>query len=368
LTKPNDFGYNGVSTFPRLHGKGTTVIWPGYPVLRASLNGRKMPNIESIKAKIETQKARIEPFLTRHERLISFLKDLQSAWGIDRPTRLSAALAYYGMFSLAPVIFIAFTVADLLIDELAAENQLFDQLEKTLGPETAEFVYDMVINVSQRTTTGALLTSLIGFVALLWAASGLFMSLRDALNTIWKAPPNPKGGIIATIENRLLAFGLVVGVGLVLTLAALVNVTLSILNSTFDVGFQTPLANYGSMIGLVMLAFALLYKILPNVHVGWRDVWLGALLATLLVGIAGWGLGIYLSRSNIGSAFEAAGTLAVLLVAMNYIAQIFLFGAIFTKVYSHHFGSRSKQAEDEHTGTQDEAPSTSIHDTVGSED
>jgi membrane protein len=327
-----------------------------------------MPNIESIKAKIEAQKARIEPFLTRHERLISFLKDLQSAWGVDRPTRLSAALAYYGMFSLAPVIFIAFTVADLLIDELAAENQLFDQLETTLGAETAEFVYDMVINVSQRTTTGALLTSLIGFVALLWAASGLFTSLRDALNAIWSAPPNPKGGIRATIENRLLAFGLVIGVGLLLTVAALANLMVSILNSTFAFDIQTPLANFGPMLGMIVFSLALLYKVLPNVRVGWRDVWLGAVLATLLIGIAGWGLGIYLSHSNIGSAFEAAGTLAVLLVAMNYIAQIFLFGAIFTKVYARHFGSRSKQAEDEHTGTQDEAPTTSVHDTAGSED
>jgi membrane protein len=324
--------------------------------------------LDSIKTKLDQIKTRFEPTLTRHARLISFLKDFQQSWGTDRPTRLSAALAYYGMFSLAPVIFIAVTVSDLLIDELAAENQLFNQLETTLGPETAQFVYDTVINVSQRTTTGTLLTSLIGFVALLWAASGLFMSLRDALNAIWSAPPNPRGGIIATIENRLLAFGLVIGVGLLLTVAALANVMVSILNSTFALEIHTPLANYGSMLSIIVFSLVLLYKVLPNVHVGWRDVWLGALLATILIGIAGWGLGIYLSRSNIGSAFEAAGTLAVLLVAMNYIAQIFLFGAIFTKVYAHHFGSRSKQSADEHQGTQDETASSSVHDTQSKED
>jgi membrane protein len=251
------------------------------------------------------------------------------------------------MFSLAPVIFLAFTIADLFVDQLTAQDQLFERLKTTLGPETAQFVQDMVVNVSQSTSTGTLLTSLIGFVALFYAASGMFLSLRDALNAIWKAPPHPKGGIIATIENRLLAFGLVIGVGMVLTLAVVANVTFSVLHSTFDIIFQTPLANYGFMIGLVLVSFALLYKILPNVHVGWRDVWLGAALAALLVAIAGGFLGIYLSHSNVGSAFEAAGTLAVLLVAMNYFAQIFLFGAIVTKVYAQHYGSKSKQGEDE---------------------
>jgi membrane protein len=309
-----------------------------------------LPNPASIKKKLAPIQTRFAPFYRRYEPIFQFLKALQHAWGADRPTRLSAALAYYILFTLAPVIFIAFTVADIFIDRLVAREQFFEQLETTLGTETAEFVQDIVLNVAQRTPSGTVLTSLIGFAALLWAASGLFTSLRDALNSIWKAPPHPRGGIIATIENRLLAFGLVIGIGLVLTVATSINFILSrldalfervpILNSNVNIADPGPLLSNGFIFLLVTLSFAVLYKILPNVHVRWRDVWLGAVLAAVLAGIASYVLGIYLSRSNIGSAFEAAGAMAVLLVALNYVAQIFLFGAIFSKVYAYQFGSK----------------------------
>lgn len=330
-----------------------------------------LPDLESIKSGLEPVTKRFEPLLIRYEPIISFLKELQHSWGADRPTRLSAALAYYSLFALAPVIFIAFTVADLFIDRLVAQERFYEQLETTLGAETAQFVQDIVVNVSQRTTTSTVLTSLIGFVALLWAASGLFTSLRDALNSIWKVPPHSRGGIIATIENRLLAFGLVIGLGLLLIVATAVNLGVSLINSLLgsveildpflDLGDPGPLLNYGSMLLLVTLTFAVLYKILPNVHVGWRDVWLGAAVAALMVDIAGFALGIYLSRSNVGSAYEAAGAMAVLLVAVNYIAQIFLFGAIFTKVYAHQFGSKRKRATDEQTEGNDEAETNGNH-------
>jgi membrane protein len=332
-----------------------------------------LPNPESIKKKLAPIKARFAPFYRRYEPIFQFLKELQHSWGADRPTRLSAALAYYSLFTLAPVIFIAFTVADLFIDRLVAREQFYEQLETTLGSETAEFVQDVVLNVAQRTSTGTVLTSLIGFAALLWAASGLFTSLRDALNSVWKAPPHPRGGIIATIETRLLAFGLVIGIGLVLTVATSINFILSrldaffdtvpILNSHVDIADPGPLLSNGAILLLLTLSFAVLYKILPNVHIGWRDVWLGAVLAAVLVGIASYALGIYLSRSNIGSAFEAAGAMAVLLVALNYVAQIFLFGAIFSKVYAYQFGSKRGTKGDAHgidaaSSADDGRPST----------
>jgi membrane protein len=313
----------------------------------------KIPNLtkfeSTINARFELLKARFEPFLDQHEPLISFLKELQHSWGADRPTRLSAALAYYGMFSLAPVIFVAFTIADLFVGRLAVQGQFFKQLETTLGPQTTKFLQEVVVNVSQRTATGTWLTSLVGFGALLYAASGLFTSLQDAVNAIWEAVPQPSGGIIATIRKRLLAFGLVIGLGIAVIASAIFNLIASLLNATLGLGSQLTIVNYGSMLVSIMLAFAILYKVLPDVHVAWGDIWLGAALATLLVGIAGWGLGIYFSHSNVGSAFEAASTMAVLLVAMNYIAQIFLFGAIFARVYAFHFGSRSKQRRDEET-------------------
>ena len=270
----------------------------------------------------------------------TFLKDIYLAWDADNPSQLAAALAYYGMFSFASVIFIALTVASLFIDELATASQLFVQLEDTLGPEIAQLVQDIVVNASQRASGGTALTSLISFGALLYAASGLFIQLQYALNTIWKAPPASHSGIIASIKARLLAFVMAIGVGLLLVLATVVSIVVSVLTSFFDWGSHVPITNFVSMVGLATISFALIYKVLPDVEIAWRDVWIGAAVTALLVNIGGWLIGFYLTYSNIGSAFEAAGALAVLLIAFYYIAQIFLFGAVFTKVYASRFGSK----------------------------
>jgi len=257
---------------------------------------------------------------------------------------LAAALAYYGMFSFAPVIVIALTVAGLFIDEPATASQLFVQLEDTLGPETAQFAQDIVVNASQRASGGTAwrspATSLISSGVLFYAASGLFIQLQYALNIIWGVPPASHSGIIAAIKGRLLAFVVAIGVGLLLVLATVVSVVVSVLTSFFDWGSYVPIINILSMLGLATISFALIYKILPDVDIAWRDVWIGAAVTALLVSIGVWLVGFYLTHSNTGSAFEAAGALAVLLIAFYYIAQIFLFGAVFTKVYASRFGSK----------------------------
>jgi len=244
------------------------------------------------------------------------------------------------MFAFAPVIFIALTVAGLFIDEPATASQLFVQLEDTLGPETAQFVQDIVVNASQRASGGTALTSLISFGVLSYAASGLFVQLQYALNTIWEVPLASRDGIIASIKNRLLAFVMAIGVGHLLVLATFVSIAVSVLASFLDWGSHVPITNFVSMVGLATISFALIYKVLPDVEIAWRDVWIGAAVTALLVSIGGWLVGFYLTHSNTGSAFEAAGALAVLLIAFYYIAQIFLFGAVFTKVYASRFGSK----------------------------
>ena len=269
-----------------------------------------------------------------------FLQAVIDAWGKTRGSRMSAALSYYTMFAMAPMIFVAVKVAGVFVDELAAANEFFTQLETTVGPDTAQFLQEVVVNVSQRTSTSNVLTSVIGFLALLNAASGLFTGLRDMLNTVWQAPPHPKGGILVTIENRGLAFLLVIGVGLLLTLGMSASFLLSLVNQIMELPGQTPIPDFLMVVGLAWLSFCVLYKILPNVHMRWRDVWLGALLAAFAFGLAAWLLGFYLSRSNPGSAFGAAGAMAVLLITINYFAQIFLFGAVFSRVYAYRFGSK----------------------------
>jgi membrane protein len=272
--------------------------------------------------------------------IINFIKEVMDAWGQTRGSRMSAALAYFTMFALAPMIFAAVTVAGLFVDELAATTQFFSQLETTVGAETAQFLQEVVVNVAQRTYTDSALLSVISSLALFYAASGLFIGLRDMFNTIWQAPPAAKSGLLATIENRGLAFLLVIGVGLLLTLGTFASFLLSLVGQLLALPRQTPIPEFLIVVGLAWPSFSVLYTILPNVHVSWRDVWLGGLIAALAFGLAGWLLGFYLSHSNPGSAFAAAGAMAVLLITINYFAQIFLFGAVFARVYAYRFGSK----------------------------
>jgi len=163
-----------------------------------------------------------------------FLKDLFQTWGSARSSQAAAALAYYGMFSFAPLIFVAITVAGIFLDELLTANELITRLENTFGPEVTQFILDVVVRVSQGATGGTWLTSLIGFVALLFAASGLFAQLQYALNTIWGVAPPAQRGIIAIIRSRLLAFVIVIGLGLLLVLITVLGVLLSVFSAALN--------------------------------------------------------------------------------------------------------------------------------------
>jgi len=272
------------------------------------------------------------------------LEELFKAWGEGRSAQAAAALAYYSMFSFAPMIFVAVTVAGIFLDSILAANELVTRLENTLGPEVTQFIVDVVIRVSERASGGTPLTTLIGFLALLFAASGLFAQLQYALNTIWEVPPPTQIGILAIIMNRLLAFVVVIGLGLLLVLVTMSSVVLSTFSTLLDLNPPLPLANNAIVVVLVALAFALIYKVLPDVDIAWRDVWLGALVTALLIALARWLLAFYLANADLGSAFDAAGALAVILITIYYLALIFLFGAVFTKVYAFMFGSKAGSA------------------------
>jgi membrane protein len=276
-----------------------------------------------------------------------FVKALIDAWNTDQPARLAASLAYFSMFSLAPAIFVAVTVAGIFIDELAAASQIFARLERTVGPETAQFIYEIVVNVSESGTTGSPLASLISFGALLYASTGVFANLKYSLNTIWGVPLAEYSGVIAFIKTRLLAFVLVIGLGFVLVLAAFSSLIVSVVSSVLDVSSLVWADSAVTSVILLAVSLALIYRILPDTYVAWRDVWLGAAVTALLIRLGTGLVGIYFQISNPAAAFEAAGTLAVVLIAIYYLAQIFLFGAIFTKVYASMFGSRARPVSEQ---------------------
>ena len=271
----------------------------------------------------------------------TFLQQLYTAWFTEKPARQAAALAYYGMFSFAPMLYVTLTVAGIFLDELALADQLFIRLADILGQETASFIEQMVIDVSQRSASDNTLSSLVSLGALLYAATGLFAQLKYSLNSIWDVSPQAQGGVMGFVKTRLLAFLLVLGTGLVLILAILGSMAGSIVITYLDYGSRLLTGNVVTFVILAMFCFALLYRVLPDEKIAWRDVWLGSLIAALLFAVGRWGLGFYLSHSSISSAFAAAGTLAIVLIAIYYSAQIFLFGALFSRVYAATYGSQA---------------------------
>ena len=270
-----------------------------------------------------------------------FLKDLFDEWGERRPSRLAASIAYYSMFSLVPMIYISMTVAEIFLGELASSSQVYIKIEEVLGSDIAQFIEELVVGLSQTTTGSSTIVTVISFLALIFAASGLFTQLKFSLNEIWDAPTPVQSGAMGFIKTRLLAFVLVIGVGLLLVLVVTISIIGSIIRSFLDINNPIVIGQITVIILITTLAFSLLYKILPDVPIKWRDVWRGAAISAVSIYIASLLVGLYFSYSNLGSAWGAAGALAVLLITVYYFSQIFLLGAVFTKVYAYNFGSKS---------------------------
>jgi membrane protein len=262
----------------------------------------------------------------------SIVIEFYQAWMTERPARLAAALAYYGMFAFAPIVFVVLKVAGLFLNEVLLAQEFYALVAQLLGVEMADFVQDLVFGASMRGSGATPLSTIISVIALLYAATGLFNQLRHALNTIWHAGDDVRGGIGGFLIGRLLSFLLVIGLGVGLVIAIFASVAISTLRSVLDIASEFQIA--GILIPLVMIyvATAVIYKILPDVSIGWRYIWIGSAVTTALVGIGGIAILIYLRISSVGSAFEAAGSLAVLLIGIYYVAQIFLAGALLTRI------------------------------------
>ncbi len=280
--------------------------------------------------------------MNRFGKIRKFVGDLVSAWNEEKPSRLAAALAYYGMFSFVPVVYIVIKVAGIFVNDQLLSQQIFARLTLVLGPETASYIQDLVIATEGATTGGTFIATLVSFAVLFYSASGLFTNLQYSLNTIWHVPIETKSGFLNFLKNRLLAFILIIGVGLVLVIGAFGSVVFSIIATILPFGIIDPDISVIAIVALATLLFALIYKLLPDLYIAWRDVWLGALITSVLVYIGGWVLGFYFGVSGVGTAFEAAGALAIMLIGIYYIAQIFLSGAIFTRVYASTFSSKQK--------------------------
>jgi len=277
-----------------------------------------------------------------------FVNELYKIWLSERPTQLAAALAYFGLFSFAPVIYIAFTVAGLFIDKSALLDQIMMTIEAALGPGITQVIQEMLDSIATKAMGGSWFISLISSIFLLLAASGVFFQLQFVLNKIWKIPTPTERMMWRTIRKQLFSFVMVIALGLLLVAAALLSFSANWLSSFFTFfGFQPSLTVVIFFI-LAAVSFAVIYKILPEVKIAWRDVWVGAIVAAALVAVGGWLVIFILKNTLFASALEAAGSFVVLLTGFYYFAQIFLLGAIISRIYAHRYGSMRQLPADQY--------------------
>jgi membrane protein len=264
------------------------------------------------------------------------------AWWDDDAPRLGAALAYYTLFAIAPVLVVATAIAGMVFSADAVRGEIVTQLDRLVGREGAHAVQTLLDGASQQRS--GIVAATIGSIAFVVAATGAFLELQAALNTVWRVKPTPGAHLRAFLINRLRSFGLVVAIGFVLTVSLAVTAALAALSAWVSPqSASVPLLWSGvpvlvSLIGTTSL-FAILYRVLPDVHLGWRDVTTGAFVTAVLFTIGQQVIGLYLGRSSVASSYGAAGSVMILLLWVYYSCQILLLGAEFTRVYAEYRGT-----------------------------
>jgi len=277
----------------------------------------------------------------------SLLKDTYHEFSEDKAPRLGAALAYYTVFSIAPLLVIAMAVAGWVFGEQAAQPQIQQQVTNTFGEDSGKAIQTMVEHANEGNTS--IVATVLGVIVLLFAASGVFGQLQDALNTVWKVEAKPGRGIWGILQDRFLSFTMVLGVCFLLLVSLVVSAALAALG-TYTAGlpggavFWEIVNNLVSLV-VITLLFAMMYKFLPDAKIAWGDVWIGAAVTAVLFTLGKFLIGLYLGTSGVASAYGAVGSLVVLLLWVYYSSQIFLFGAEFTRVYADRYGSRVVPAE-----------------------
>ena len=276
-------------------------------------------------------------------RVLALLQAAAKEWNRDKCPQLGAALAYYTVFSLAPLVLVLLGVFGLIYgSNEQARQKILDQLRYLMDPSGVK-VFQDIANSAAEPKAGILATA-IGILIALFGASGIFGQLQDALNTIWAVKPKPRQGIWGFIRARFLSFAMVGGVCFLLLVSLTVENLLrglhSYLQSIVPGGHYVGLAIfYVFDLAIIVLVFAMLFRYLPDAKIAWRDVWTGAALTAILFVICKFLLGLYLGSGAAGSAYGAASSLITLLLWIFYSAQILLFGAEFTKVYANTYGS-----------------------------
>jgi membrane protein len=301
-------------------------------------------------------RAAVRQVLTFHvwQETKALVKNTVDGWLEDRAPRLGAALAFYTLLSLAPIVIVVIAIASVAFGEAAAEGQLMWQIQDLVGLQGAAAIQGL-LKSARGVHHGWLATSL-GLLTLVFGATAVMNELRDALNTIWhvvppKAPDNWRT-ILAILRQRVFSFVMVIGIGFFLVASLIVNATFAAFGPSFDNLLPMPewmlQLNYSAMTFIVTaILFAILYKVMPDVRLEWRDVVVGSIVTSLLFSIGKSLIGLYLGKTGVANAYGAAGSLVIVLVWVYYSAQVLFFGAEFTCVYAHRYGSLKNRSASE---------------------
>ena len=270
------------------------------------------------------------------------LRDAVSAWIDDYAPSMGAALAFYTLFSIAPLLLIVISVAGLFFGEAAARGAILGQLSGLLGDESAATVESLLASLNR--PAASVTGTVVGVITLLVGATTVFGELKDAMDRIWRTPASKGGGIWTLLRARLLSLGLVLGIGFLLLVSLVLSAGLAALDkwsASWLVGWEVmaQVVNFTVSFVLVAAIFGMIYKWMPRQNLSWRDVAVGALITALLFTVGKALIGLYIGRSGVASPFGAAASLVVLLLWVYYSAQIFLLGAEITAVYTRRHGS-----------------------------
>lgn len=267
----------------------------------------------------------------------SFLIAFFNKWTEDNCFRLSAALSYYTIFSLAPIIIIVIYTASYFFGEEAASGEIYKQIASLVGKESAAAIQAMVQNAYY--DESSLLMTIIGIATLIFSTTVTFITLQDSLNDIWRVRAKPEKGWVKLIVNRLISFSMVVGIGFILMVSLVVNALMEVLRgyliqilSEFSV-YLINTIQYVVSLGIVTLLFAMIFKFLPDARIRWKNVWIASIVTAVLFNIGKFLISFYIGQSDMASSFGAAASVIIILLWVNYSSLIFFAGAEFIYIY-----------------------------------
>ncbi len=274
--------------------------------------------------------------------LVALLREVFAKWRRDDAPSLGAALAYYTIFSMAPLLVLVIAIAGLLLGRAAAQGEIVGQIAGLVGPGSAKAIEEMITRASR--PTSGIVATVVSLVTMAAGASGVFGQLQHSLNRVWNAGPTA-GGLRGQVHRRAAAFGMILGIGFLLLVSLVLSAALAAVHDLIAthlplLGRVLPVLNFALSFAVITALFAMIFKVLPDVAMHWRDVWLGAAVTALLFTVGKTLIAIYLGRAGATSVYGAAGSLVLVLLWVYYSAQILFMGAEFTEVYSRRYGSR----------------------------